>query len=208
MGAMRSFQSNMEVMITMKKLFKKSIACLIAVLMVVSTMPFTVITAQAADTSALLSAMQSFEAKMDGSVYTNMDTAYNAYVAASKAYDAAYYGGDASVDVSTPATNLNNAVSQMTKTNLTPYTANNPRPAFNSGTVPDNAYNGVLYTNKKNSNEAFSVDISDSDVKFQVGYSENADSELHCFISPPVGRRVGRGKIDRRISKQSRRKKA
>lgn len=169
---MRSFQSNMEVMITMKKLFKKSIACLIAVLMVVSTMPFTAITAQAADTSALLSAMQSFEAKMDGSVYTNMDTAYNAYVAASKAYDAAYYGGDASVDVTTPATNLNNAVSQMTKTNLTPYTANNPRPAFNSGTVPENAYNGVLYTNKKNSNEAFSVDISDSDVKFQVGYSE------------------------------------
>ena len=156
----------------MKKLFKKSIACLIAVLMVVSTMPFTAITAQAADTSALLSAMQSFEAKMDGSVYTNMDTAYNAYVAASKAYDAAYYGGDASVDVTTPATNLNNAVLQMTKTNLTPYTANNPRPAFNSGTVPENAYNGVLYTNKKNSYEAFSVDISGSDVNFQVGYNE------------------------------------
>ena len=159
-------------MITMKKLFRKSIACLIAVLMVVSTMPFTALTVQAADTSALLSAMQSFEAKMDGSVYTNMDTAYNAYVAASKAYDAAYYGGDASVDVTTPATNLNNAVSQMTKTNLTPYTANNPRPAFDSGTVPDNAYNGVLYTNKKNSYEAFSVDISGSDVNFQVGYSE------------------------------------
>ena len=156
----------------MKKLFKKSIACLIAVLMVVSTMPFAAIAAQAADTSALLSAMQSFETKMDGSVYTNMDTAYSAYVAASKAYDAAYYGGDASVDVTTPATNLNNAVLQMTKTNLTPYTANNPRPAFNSGTVPENAYNSVLYTNKKNSNEAFSVDISGSDVKFQVGYSE------------------------------------
>ena len=30
--------------------------------------------------------------------------------------------------------------------------------------------------------------------KIQVGYSENADSELHCFISPPVGRRVGREK--------------
>ena len=36
----------------MKKLFKKSIACLIAVLMVVSTMPFTAITAQAAATAA------------------------------------------------------------------------------------------------------------------------------------------------------------
>ena len=43
--------------------------------------------------------------------------------------------------------------------------------------------------------------------KIQVGYSENADSELHCFISPPVGRWVGRGKTDRRISKQSGRKK-
>ena len=32
----------------MKKLFKKSIACLIAVLMVVSTMPFTAVTASAA----------------------------------------------------------------------------------------------------------------------------------------------------------------
>ena len=48
MGALRSFQSNMEVMITMKKLFKKSIACLIAVLMVVSTMPFTALSVQAA----------------------------------------------------------------------------------------------------------------------------------------------------------------
>ena len=53
MGALRSFHSNMEVMITMKKLFKKSIACLIAVLMVVSTMPFTAITAQAATTDEI-----------------------------------------------------------------------------------------------------------------------------------------------------------
>ena len=30
--------------------------------------------------------------------------------------------------------------------------------------------------------------------KIQVGYSENADSELHCFISSPVGRRVGQEK--------------
>lgn len=49
MGALRSFQSNMEVMITMKKLFKKSIACLIAVLMVFSTMPLSAFAADLMD---------------------------------------------------------------------------------------------------------------------------------------------------------------
>ncbi len=130
---------------TLKKFSKKSIACLIAVLMVVSTMPFTTLTAQAADTSALLSAMQAFEKKMDGSVYTNMDTAYTAYVAASKAYDAAYYGGDASVDVTTPATNLNNAVSQMMKTNLTVYTGT-AKARFSKDTSDISAAKGLLYS--------------------------------------------------------------
>ena len=174
MGELRSFQSNMEVMITMKKLFRKSIACLIAVLMVVSTMPFTALTVQAADTSALLSAMQSFEAKMDGSVYTNMDTAYNAYVAASKAYDAAYYGGDASVDVLTPATNLNNAVSQMTKTNLSAYTANNSTvPTFtdgDNGTVA-NSYVNLLYSGQGTASTVEVADTGDIRYTFQVGYN-------------------------------------
>ena len=129
----------------MKKLFKKSIACLIAVLMVVSTMPFTAITAQAADASALLSAMQAFEKKMDGSVYTNMDTAYSAYVAASTAYDAAYYGGDDSVDVTTPATNLNNAVSKMTKTNLTVYTGT-AKARFSGDTSDISQSQNLLYS--------------------------------------------------------------
>ena len=44
----------------MKKLFKKSIACLIAVLMVVSTMPFTAVTASAATSTIQMTAMGCF----------------------------------------------------------------------------------------------------------------------------------------------------
>ena len=44
----------------MKKLFKKSIACLIAVLMVVSTMPFTAVTASAASSTIQMTAMGCF----------------------------------------------------------------------------------------------------------------------------------------------------
>ena len=112
MGALRSFQSNMEVMITMKKLFKKSIACLIAVLMVVSTMPFTAITAQAADdisfsgyTAAnpthLFSASQSTETNMktlkgtfwDNTLYTSTVTtaASSSTVAGDKGNASVFY---------------------------------------------------------------------------------------------------------------------
>ena len=43
--------------------------------------------------------------------------------------------------------------------------------------------------------------------KIQVGYSENADSELHCFISPPVGRRMGRRKSVARFQNKADAKK-
>ena len=165
----------------MKKLFKKSIACLIAVLMVVSTMPFTALTAQAADTSALLTAMQAFEKKMkDGSVYTNMDNAYTAYVAASKAYDAAYYGGDASVDVTTPATNLNNAVSQMTETTLSAYTASGTA-RFSGDTSDISVAQGLLYsqqgvTYNSTTNTAY---FAEKEVESNWNYGTSVEAELY-----------------------------
>ncbi|MGN0521713.1 MAG: hypothetical protein ACI4IQ_03645 [Eubacterium sp.] len=58
------------------------------------------------DLGTLKGAIAEFESRMDGNIYLNMANAYNAYVAACKAYDSYYYGGNTSVDIVTPAANL------------------------------------------------------------------------------------------------------
>jgi len=68
-----------------------------------------------AEARALQLAMIKYENKMDGTVYTNMSAAYNAYVAANKGFDSYIYGGDTSVDIATLASNLNTATDNMSK---------------------------------------------------------------------------------------------
>ncbi|MDD6728896.1 MAG: hypothetical protein PUE08_06745, partial [Eubacteriales bacterium] len=68
-------------------------------------------TASSFDT--LKSAMKAYEDKMGGTVYTNMGNAYDAYVKCNKAYDAYYYGGDESVDMFSPAYELQYATYKM-----------------------------------------------------------------------------------------------
>lgn len=128
----------------------------------------------ATNVEVLGNAIKEFESRMDGGVYQNMGTAYDYYVAANKAYDAAYYGGDATTDVTTPAYNLTQAMLGMHKTNLTPYTANNPRPTFPSGTVPDGTFANLLYSNLKNSNSAldYTFGTGSSNMQIQIGYDE------------------------------------
>ncbi len=97
----------------MKKSFKKTIAFLISVLMIISSMPFTAMTASAATNSALESAITAYETKMDGKVYTNMKPAYDAYVNAKKAQEVLKYGDTESYDADAYARALSDATDAM-----------------------------------------------------------------------------------------------
>lgn len=95
----------------------------------------------ATDVEVLGNAMREFESRMDGKVYKNMSKAYDAYVAASKAYDAAYYGGDTATDVKTPANNLSKAMAGMHKWSAFKGTA----VGYFGETVATEGYTNLLY---------------------------------------------------------------
>ena len=61
----------------------------------------------------LLEAIDNYENKMSGTIYTNMAAAYDAYVAANKAYDEYKYGGNYSLDLTTYASALKRATVAM-----------------------------------------------------------------------------------------------
>lgn len=141
------------------KLTKKIISVVLALIMAVSTMPMTVFaaTTNSADDAAaanLKSAITAYETKMNGTVYTNMQAAYDAYVSANKAYDAYVYGDSTSIDLSAYATALSNATTAMTE--FTGKTANGV-PKIGSSTVPAGNYSNLLYAN------------SGSDTDYSVG---------------------------------------
>lgn len=84
----------------MTKSFKKALAVLLSVLMVISALPFTAITSFAADdpTADLQAAMSEYESKIDemnasGNLYKNLKNAYDAYTQAYACLDAYNYGG-------------------------------------------------------------------------------------------------------------------
>ena len=92
------------------KMTKKFISVFLAVMMVVTMIPMSVFAATTnnasdADAVALKNAMTAYENAMDGTIYTNMDAAYAAYVNANKAYDAYVYG-DANITLSTYTNDL------------------------------------------------------------------------------------------------------
>ena len=78
----------------MRSFSKKALAVMLSALMVLTTMPFAAITAYADDAAitAYNNAVDAYSSKMDGTVYTNMGTVYNAFVDANEAYDAYVYG--------------------------------------------------------------------------------------------------------------------
>ena len=100
---------------TVKKFSKKSLAILIALLMIISVMPLTPpISAEAAtDTSALSNAISAYENKMNGTIYTNMKDAYNKYILACEAYDAITYGERSDIDVNAVANQLITSTNNM-----------------------------------------------------------------------------------------------
>lgn len=101
-----------------KSLSKRILAIFLAVLMLVTAIPLT---SFAADNSleALKSSIKNYTQKMDGTVYTNMQVAYEAYIAAKELTDAYEYGRltDAS-KLDAAKQKLDGAVANMTKYNF------------------------------------------------------------------------------------------
>lgn len=100
------------------KLSKRLLSVLLAIMMIVTSLPFVAISAFAADdTENLEASMEAFDVKISemGADFTNLVAAYNAYVNAQKALDAYNYGG-ASNKVLTDAQNaLDNAIGDVNR---------------------------------------------------------------------------------------------
>lgn len=132
------------------KLSKKLLSALLAVMMVVTSIPMMAFSAFAADTDALESAMAAYETKMSGvTIYTNMSAAYNAYVDAQEALDAYKYG-NVNVDFAAKA----NALTAATKA-MEPWTA----PVFDAKAYhykdeAEGGYSNVVYTTGNSTTEA------------------------------------------------------
>lgn len=130
---------------------KRFLAMLLSVLMVLTSLPIAAFTAFGAAAAAedpavteVKTAMQKYEQKLDnGTVYTNMSAAYQAYVDCQKALDAYQYGTTKNDDgsyqndftgaLSGKADALNNAVNNMSE--FVPYTGTA------HGTFPNDANN-------------------------------------------------------------------
>lgn len=99
-------------------------------------LPEEVVDDYAPDTTAIDNAMKAFEDKVkDGTIFNNVNTAYNAYVDCQKARDAAVYGHDKTVDLVAKANALNTAINNMTAYSFS-YTGNNLTTTFSTA---DNA---------------------------------------------------------------------
>lgn len=95
------------------KKLKRVLSAFLAVLMVLSVMPMSVFAATDDDLATLKSAIAAYETKMDGTVYTNMRAAYDAYIYAKECADSYEYGRDTGLDLASAANALNTAVSNL-----------------------------------------------------------------------------------------------
>ncbi len=77
------------------KLTRKMLCAVLSLVMVLTSLPLTVFAYDKEKVSALYTAIEDYEEKMNGMIYTNMKAAYDAYVEAYKTYDKYYYTKDA-----------------------------------------------------------------------------------------------------------------
>lgn len=99
-----------------KRFMKKAIALFLSAIMVISSVPFFAVTAFAADDALITTAntaMQNYDAKMNGTIYTNMANAYRLYVQLNAMVDKYKYIG---VDdgIAAKASELNTATNALT----------------------------------------------------------------------------------------------
>ena len=96
----------------MRTITKRTIAVFLSVLMIVTSIPF--IASADAQTDALKGAITAYETKMDGTVYTNMQAAFDAYAKAKEDLYAYEVGGKTDLDLAGDADTLNTATAAMT----------------------------------------------------------------------------------------------
>lgn len=126
---------------------KKFLSLFLAALMVVSSVPLWAFTTLAADTTAVNNAIAKYESKMNGSVYTNMKAAYDAYIDANEALDAVNYG-DKNVDLSAAANALNTATDAMQPWTAATFTAQAYHSGNNVTSVATGGYSNVVYASQ------------------------------------------------------------
>lgn len=158
--------------------------------------------------NSLKSVIAQYENVMSsGRVYTNMSSAYNAYVEANKVYDAAYYGGNTSVDVAAATTNLANALIVMQP--WIPYTAECTSAADGSYTasslVGDDEMSNVLYTYGAGDSSSYSEAVNSyfrSGAQFGsiVFLYSGSNTTIACPISIFGGSNSILGSRSRRLS--------
>lgn len=145
------------------KISKRLLSVLLAALMVVTSVPLVAFAdaqteAEDAALGAVTTAMSNFQneiladIKNNGTIYKGISTAYDAYVAAQKAVDAYYYGGETDA-LGTAAADLINAQGALTKWTAATFDA----VAYHSGTnssgetvnsVANGGYSNVVYSSK------------------------------------------------------------
>ena len=95
-------------------------------------------------------AFTNFENKINGTLYTNIKPAYDAYVNARKVYDAFYYGNDiALTNISDALLELEAQTAKLTTEWQSP--TGTAVPSFANGAVGTNGYSNLLYSNKLDS---------------------------------------------------------
>ncbi|MBR1762907.1 MAG: hypothetical protein IJ731_06040, partial [Eubacterium sp.] len=96
----------------MARISKKILSVLLCALLTICSMPFAALADDSL--SNLEGAIDAYERKMDGTIYTNMTAAYDAYVEANKALDAYKYGS-VSLDIDSYTNNLVSKTNAMSR---------------------------------------------------------------------------------------------
>ncbi len=151
----------------MKKLSKRLLSVLLSALLVMTSLPLFAFTAMADDLGDLNDAISAYEAKMDGTVYTNMKAAYDEYIDALAAKDAYVYGEDTTVDLASAASALTTATNAMTA--WAPATFN--AVAYHCESTATDGYSNVVY--QQNNNTVFTAEKQIESVKPKIAVPGN-----------------------------------
>ena len=152
----------------MTKMSKKVIACILSILMVITSAPFTAFAATPQE--SVEGAIAAFEAKMDGTVYKNIAPAYKLYYEACKAHDAYVYGGRTDLDLDDIAYRLYNAVNNLTKFDGS---YNTVVPSFHGDDLApyaSTAYSNILYSPQVD-NATGNAENTAANVKYELFYA-------------------------------------
>ena len=154
----------------MTKSIKKVIACILSMLMVITSIPFVALADDDA-LNAVNSAISAYETKMDGTVYTNMEDAYTAYYNAVKARDAYVHGMRSDIDLAplTAALNTKTAAMQAFTPSFTTVV-----PSFHGDDLTayaGTAYNNLLYSPQVDDTTA-EAENTNARVKFYLYYAQ------------------------------------